>query len=63
VAKGGEAGDGASTTVFRVARMAAGYDHLHFPGFPLIDRAGYRPAEGQTGSQSPGSDEYISSRY
>jgi hypothetical protein len=43
--------------------MAAGYDHLHFPGFPLIDRAGYRPAEGQTGSQSPGSDEYISSRY
>ena len=56
-------GDPATVRLFAQAAEAAGYDHLHFPGFPHIDRAGYRSAKGRTGRQNSGSDEYISSRY
>src|SRR5271170_4888337 len=63
VAKRSKARDRASTAVFRIAGVAAGYDHLHFRRGSLVDRTGYRFAEGRTGSQSTGADEYISSRY
>jgi hypothetical protein len=36
VAKTGEPGNGSTAAVFRIAGMAAGYDHLEFPAcWPL----------------------------
>jgi hypothetical protein len=36
VAKTGEAGNGPTAAVFRIAGMAAGYDHLEFPARGLL---------------------------